>query len=180
MVDKGENLKKLAQAIKQRTVADNEIAGITGRPCERGHTGEYIAAYIFNITLQKSASHKGTDGHFNSGNFSGKTVNIKWYGKQEGLLDINPEALPDFYLAMTGPKAGTVSSRGTTRPWLISYVYLFNAAELIGALNRRGAKIGIATSIQGELWEAAEIYPTPRNSQLLLSDEQRSQLRLFG
>jgi len=27
-----------------------------------------------------------------------KTVNIKWYGKHEGILDIDPQALPDFYL----------------------------------------------------------------------------------
>ena len=110
----------------------------------------------------------------------GKTVNVKRYGKREGLLDINREALPDFYLVITGPKASAVSSRGTTRPWLISYVYLFNAARVIGALKRRGVKIGVATSVQRELWEAAEIYPTPRNSQLMLSDEQRSQLTLFG
>lgn len=176
----GKNLEKLAQAIKQKTATDNEIERITGRPSERGHTAEYIAARIFNITLRESASHKGADGHFGGGNLMGKTVNIKWYGKQEGLLDINPEALPDFYLVMTGPKAGAVSSRGATRPWLISYVYLFNAAGLIVALRRRGVKIGIATSIQRELWEAAEIYPTQRNSQLILSDEQRSQLILFG
>ncbi len=175
-----ENLEKLAQAIKQKTVADNEIARITGRPSERSHTGEYIAARIFNITLQESASHKGADGHFVGRNLLGKTVNIKWYGKQEGLLDINPEALPDFYLVMTGLRAGSAASRGTIRPWLISYVYLFNAAELIEALNRRGVKIGVATSVQRELWEAAEIYPTLRNSQLMLSDEQRSQLTLFG
>ena len=46
-----DNLEKLTQAIKQKTVADNEIARITGRPSERSHTGEYIAACIFNITL---------------------------------------------------------------------------------------------------------------------------------
>jgi hypothetical protein len=175
-----ENLEKLAHAIKQKNVADNEIARIIGRPAERSHTGEYIAARIFNIALQESASHKGIDGHFVGENLVGKTVNIKWYGKQEGILDINPEALPDFYLVMTGPKGGATSSRGATRPWLISYVYLINATELIGVLRRRGVKIGVATSVQGELWEAAEIYSTPRNGRLLLSEEQRKQLAPFG
>jgi len=33
-----------------------------------------------------------------------KTVNIKWYGKHEGILDIDPQALPDFYL-VTEPLA---------------------------------------------------------------------------
>ena len=175
-----ENLGKLAQAIKQKNVADNEIARITGRPAERSHTGEYIVARIFNIALQESAAHKGTDGHFVAGKLAGKTVNIKWYGKQEGILDINPQKLPDLYLVMTGPKSGAMSSRGTTRLWLISYVYLFDAAGLIEILKRRGVKIGIATSVPRESWDKSEIYPTACNSRLVLSDEQRKQLTLFG
>jgi len=175
-----EDFGRLAQAIKQKDIADNVIASIIGRPSERGHTGEYIASHIFKITLQESASHKGIDGRFVSGNLLGKTVNIKWYGKQEGILDINKEALPDFYLVMTGPKASAVSSKGTTRPWLISYVYLFNTVGLIKSLERREVKIGVATSILRELWEAAEIYPSQKNSELILSGEQRSQLSLFG
>lgn len=98
----------------------------------------------------------------------------------EGLLDINPENLPDFYLVMAGPKAPAISSRGTTRPWLISYVYLFDAARLVGELRKRGIKIGIATSIRKALWEAAEIYPVPRNNQLLLSAREKGMLALFS
>ena len=175
-----ENLEKLAQAVKQKNMADNEIAGLISRPAERSHTGEYIAACIFNIVLQQSASYKGIDGHFVGGNLASKTVNIKWYGKQEGILDINPEAFPDFYLVMTGPKASATSSRGAIRPWLISYVYLFDAVGLIETLRRRGVKIGIPTGVHEELWEAAEIYYTPRNDKLILSDEQRNLLTLFG
>ena len=100
-----EDLEKLAQAIKQKNFTDAEIASIIGRPAERGHVGEYTAAHIFDISLQQSASHEGIDGCFVSGNLKGKTVNVKWYGKMEGLLDLTPESLPDLYLVMTGPKA---------------------------------------------------------------------------
>ena len=109
-----------------------------------------------------------------------RTVNVKWYGKGEGLLDIAAEALPDFYLVMTGPRVAAASSRGATRPWLISHVYLFDAAVLVERLRTRAVKIGIATSVAKELWEAAEIYPASRNELLTLSDEQQGRLALFG
>ncbi|WP_442853014.1 hypothetical protein [Bacillus sp. UNC41MFS5] len=54
-----------------------------------GHTGEYIASKIFEIELVESTSNKGIDGFF-SGLLSGKSVNIKFYTKQECLLDITP------------------------------------------------------------------------------------------
>ena len=175
-----EDLEKLAQAIKQKNFTDAEIASIIGRPAERGHVGEYIAAHIFDISLQQSASHKGIDGCFVGGNLKGKTVNVKWYAKMEGLLDLTPESLPDLYLVTTGPKAAAISSRGTTRPWLISYVYLFDAVRLVGELKRQGTKIGTATSVCGYLWELAEIYPEQRSGLLPLSDKQRELLALFS
>ena len=58
---------------------------------------------------------------------------------------MNPEAHPDFYLVLAGPKSGPISSRGTIRPWVISSVFLFEAEELVNALG--GARIGIATSV---------------------------------
>lgn len=175
-----ENLINLAKAIKQKNIADNDIALITGRPAERGHTGEYIAASIFNIKLQESASHKGSDGYFMSNNFVGKTVNIKWYGKQEGILDLNLKDLPNYYLVFTGPKAEAISSRGATRPWLISHVYLFDAESLISVLSKRRVSVGVATSLLSKLWEAAEIYPNSNNPIFILSTEQRYILALFG
>jgi hypothetical protein len=60
--------------------------------------------------LEQSASQKGIDGRFAGGSLARKTVNIKWYGKMEGLLDVSPGNLPDFYLVMTGPKATASSS----------------------------------------------------------------------
>jgi hypothetical protein len=175
-----EDLRRLAEAIKQKNLVDTEIARVIGRPAERGHAGAYIAARIFDITLERSASQKGIDGHFASGSLARKSVNIKWYGKMEGMLDVFPDSLPDFYLVMTGPKVAPGPSRGEVRPWIISYVYLFNAAQLIGELKRLGVKMGIATSIRSYLWKMAEIYPAQRNTQLLLSEEQKRLLALFG
>jgi hypothetical protein len=179
MKDKMRDLEQLAKAIWQRNVADVEIARIIDRPAERGHSGEYIVARIFGIALEQSASHKGRDGCFIGGSLAGKTVNIKWYGKMEGLLDITPETLPDYYLVMSGSKSAATSSRGAIRPWLISYVFLFDAAKLVEELRSRGVKIGIATSVRKELWEMAEIYPAQRNTSIILSEEEKRLLALF-
>jgi hypothetical protein len=117
------------------------------------------------------------DGHFASGNLAGKTVNIKWYGKWEGILDVSPENSPDYYLVMSGPKSVSLSSRGVTRPWLISNVFLFDSIKLLQDL--KDVKIGVATSVKKQLWEEAEIYPTQRNGRLILSDEQKNLIKLF-
>ena len=174
-----EDLEQLAKLIKRKNLSDGEIARIIGRPVERGHAGEYLAAHIFNISLQHSASTKGIDGYFNNGKLKGKTVNIKWYGKLEGLLDILPQYLPDFYLVMTGPKAPAVSSRRMTRPWTIAHVFLFETSKLIKDLATRDVKIGVATSVKSRIWEAAEIYPEQKNDLLIMSDRQKDLIALF-
>ena len=180
-MDRMKDMDQLAKVIKRKNAADVEITKIVGRPALIGHVGEYIAAKVFNIELEQNAAHKAIDGHFTDGFLDGKTVNIKWYAKQEGILDVSPEAPPpDFYLVMTGAKAPAASSRGMTRPWLISQVFLFDARELLRILGSRGVKVGIATSIRREYWEGAEIYPTPHNKQLILSDRQKEMLTLFG
>lgn len=174
-----DNLRRLAELIRQRNAAEIEITGLTGRPAAIGHLGEYIAAGVFGITLVDSASHKSIDGYFTAGPLAGRSVNVKWYARQEGLLDITPDSLPDFYLVMTGPKTAATSSRGKTRPWTIELVYLFEARPLVVQLRQYGMKIGIATSVRQSLWQAAEIYPVQRNNLLFLSDEKRQKLFLF-
>ena len=174
------DLAHLAELIARRNRVASEIAALITRPAQIGHLGEYIASSIFGITLELSASQKGFDGRFTGGELTGRTVNIKWYAKQEGLLDLTPDALPDYYLVMTGPLSGPVSSRGTTRPWVIDAVYLFDARELVADLQARGVKMGVATSVRQELWRAAEIYPIQRSRRLVLTEEQRTMLGLFG
>jgi hypothetical protein len=157
-----------------------KISEITQRPAIIGYTGEYIAAEIFDIELEESANAKGLDGHFRTGALAGRTVNVKWYSKLEYMLDINPDALPDFFLVMTGPKAMEPISKGGIRPWLIDYVFLFNAAELMIELEARGVKIGIATSVRKHDFQDAEIYPNKRSMIYRMTDEQMGTALAFG
>ena len=175
----GKQLKELAQLIKRRNQVDQEIASIIDYPALIGHVGEFIASTIFGIALETSASHKSYDGKFTRGAMAGKTVNIKWSAKRDGLVNLTPDDLPDYYLVMTGPKTGAVSSRGTSQPWCITSVFLFNAHQLVTTLRERGVKIGVATSVIARLWDEAEIYPTSRNPEFILSTEQRLLLALF-
>ncbi|HUV27230.1 MAG TPA: hypothetical protein VMW34_07665 [Anaerolineales bacterium] len=174
------DLYKLSDLLSELNTLGERISEITGRPATIGHTGEYIAAEIFDIELEEAANAKGIDGHFKSGNLADMTVNIKWYSKLEYMLDINPEDLPNFFLVMTGPKGQAVSSRGGIRPWLIDYVFLFNAAELMIELNARGVKIGVATSVQKHEWQAAEIFPNKRNMVYRMTDDQMGKIMAFG
>jgi hypothetical protein len=174
------DLKCLADLLRRYNAIGNEIAGVIGRPAERGHVGEYIAAHIFGIALEGSARKRARDGRFMTGALADHTVNVKWYGKQEGVLDLHARKPPHYYLALTGPAGSAASSRGATRPWVIQSVYLFDAARLLEDLRARGVKIRTGSSVRRELWEAAEIYPTARNGTLVLSQEQRDLLALFG
>ena len=173
-----EDLRRLANLIRKKTELEAEITGIIGRPAQIGHVGEFIASRVFHITLTPSATERGYDGHFREGPLKGASVNIKWYARQEGLLDIDMSRRANFYLVLAGPHG--YGPKGDPRPWLIKSVYLFDAPRLAAALTTRGVKMGIATSVKKADWEAAEIYPQPQNPLLQLSDEQRELLALFG
>jgi hypothetical protein len=173
-------LKELSDLIKEKNEVELKIAKIINRPSLIGHVGEYIASKIFGIDLEVSAVTKSIDGHFSSGNLRGKSVNIKWYGKKENLIDIATSVLPDYYLVMTGPPSPPVSSIGKTRPWLITKVFLFNAKDLMEDLLSKNIKVGIATSVRSCLWDEAEIFPSQNSSELVLSNEQKEVLKLFS
>jgi hypothetical protein len=170
----------LARLVQQKNQLEADIAKIVGRPALIGHVGEFIAARIFGIALHQSATNAGSDGHFASGDLKGRTVNVKWYGKHEGLLDISLKATPDFYLVLTGPKGAAASSRGGTRPWLIRHVFLFESSALHRSLATRGVKVGTATSVTLAEWSASEIYPTNNAKRLAPQAGQLEALRLFG
>ena len=173
------DLVRLAELITQRNAIDREIAALVGRPALLGHVGEYIAAAIFSIRLNGSGSHKSTDGLFTAGALTGSSVNINWYARHEGLIDLTPELLPDYYLVLSGPRAEAGLSRGGVRPWAIESVFLFDAPQLVDALRARGIKLGVATSVAAHLWNDAEVYPVQRSNRLILSPEQREMLGLF-
>ena len=173
-------LSELAQLIREKNEHDARITDIVGRPALIGHMGEYIASRIFGIRLHESATHKGSDGEFTSGALAGCSVNIKWYAKNESVLDLHTTQPPDFYLVLTGPPPSSTAVKGGVRPWLISHVYLFAAPVIHGALVQSGAKIGVASSVRKAQWIDAELYPTPKNELLVLSEGQRSMIAMFG
>lgn len=175
-----EKLAKLAELIAEKNRVCEQITAITGRPALIGHLGEFIAAQVFDIELATSAVNRGHDGVFRSGPMIGRTVNVKWYGNQEGLLDIRTDALPDFFLVLAGPQTKVMHSRGECRPWLIDSVYLFDATKLVNELQIQGVKIGIATSVRKQLWIAAMIYPQIQPTSFPLDLTQIEAIRLFG
>jgi hypothetical protein len=175
-----EALDAVAKLVAERNAVDARIGAITGRPVVAGHLGEWIATQVFDIELEPSATAKAIDGHFSVGPLAGRTVNVKLYGKREGLLDIVDDPTVDYYLVLTGPRSVSDSSRRGTRPITIDAVYLFEASPLLDVLRTRGVTIGIATSVMGRLWDAAEVFPSQTNAAMPLSAEQRAALLLFS
>jgi hypothetical protein len=175
-----DSLAQVAALLRERNAIDVELARLINRPMTSGHLGEWIAAQIFNIELEASAVAAGIDGHFRSGPLRGRTVNIKWYLKREGLLDMTESTALDYYLVLTGPRSPAVSSLGTTRPWCIEAVYLFQARQLRAEQITRGVKRGVASSVTRQQWEAAEIYPSATNTHLPVTTRQAEQLKLFA
>lgn len=174
------DLEDLARLLREKHELDARIAAVVGRPAQIGHVGEFIASRIFEIELHQSASHKGSDGVFRDGPLAGKSVNVKWYAKQESVLDIALGAVPDFYLVMTGPAPIALTSRGGTRPWLIERVYLFDAPALIAQLQASGVRVGVASGVRKAVWSAAEVYPAENSALVTLNSDRRRLLALFG
>jgi hypothetical protein len=172
-------LAQLAKLIRMRNEVETEIARIIQRPASIGHLGEYIASAVFKIELVKSASNKGYDGWFRSGALSGKTVNVKWYARREGIIDINADALPDYYLVLAGPRINVTDRQMRTRSWVIRSVHLFEATKLVQELARKGIGIGIAASVRASLWEEAEVYPRAMRDDVVLTEDQRTALHRF-
>jgi hypothetical protein len=172
-------LEQLAHLLAARNQIDAVIGGILKRPMVSGHAGEWIAAQIFDIDLERNAAAEGIDGHFRSGSLAGKTVNVKWYLKREGILDLTRSARLDYYLVLAGPAAAAHDST-SLRPWLVTSVYLFDARKLLQEQEQRAARIGVASSIRANQWAAAEIYPLASNPALRLTERQREQLALFA
>ena len=172
-------IQELAALVRDRNSVAERITRIIGRPAQIGHIGEYIAPQVFGIQLEHSAVSKGIDGAFRSGPLAGRTVNIKFYAKREGLFDIRPDAVADYYLVLTGPKSNTMTSRGEVRPWHIDWVFLFHGPMLVDHLKERGVKISVETSVVAEQWNCAEVYPDGANSEYNVGNEQEQMLRLF-
>lgn len=172
-------LHDLAALLAKRNAIDAQIAALIGRPPVSGHLGEFVAEHVFHIKMERSGSAASFDGRFISGPLAGFTVNIKAYLKREAMLDMSGDDRLDFYLVLTGPVGPSGASRGTTRPWVIANVYLFDARVLAADLAARGRIVGTASSVRAHEWAAAEVFPR-RHPKFPLTDQQRALLKRFG
>jgi hypothetical protein len=108
LVDEG-SLARVASLLHEGNAIDAEPVRLIQRPMTSGHLGEWIAAQVFDIELEASAVAAGIDGRFRSSPLQGRTLNIKWYLKREGLLDTMESDTLDYYLVLTGPPSAAIS-----------------------------------------------------------------------
>lgn len=174
------NLPRLAELLRARNTIESNIANLLGSGTSQNIVGEYIAASIFGITLIPSSHHSEFAGIFSTQPLIGQTVDIQWYARREGFLNVHNLPAPAYYLVLAGPKQESSTTRALVNPWLISSVHLFASDELLVALHERGVQIGSHTSVINQLWERAEIFPVQYNKTLILTSEQRQLLQLFG
>ena len=169
----------MARLLAARNQVDAEISRLLDRPAHPGHIGEWIAARVFDIELEAAANAPAVDGRFASGPLAGRTVNVKFYSVDDGLLDMTRSPLLDHYLVLRGPRVPGASSRRAFRPVRVTTVYLLDAHQLLAAVDERGVNVGIATSVQRALWSAAEVYPRSTSPVLAITEQQRRLLDLF-
>lgn len=169
-----DELQHLANLIRRKNQVDGAIAELIERPALAGNIGEFVAARVFGIDLEPPGSHAGHDGVFRDPPLTGKTVNIKTYSRNEWILDISGHHC-DCYLVMTGPPGPA-----RHRAWVVDTVYLFDTADLLAKIRSRRIKIGVATSVLMEDWEAARIFPARSGAPLRLTRAQAATLKLFG
>jgi hypothetical protein len=173
-------LQQLADLIQYRNELEKKISAMIGQPAAVGPLGEYIASRLFPIHLMKNATHPSIDGYFYKGPLAPCSVNIKWITVREGLLDITPGFLPDYYLVLAGPPPTLTSQlQIRSRPWKIRSVHLFDANQLVDNLESRGVRVGPASSIRKELWDASEIFPKTSNPLYEITAEQFALLELY-
>jgi hypothetical protein len=113
----GPKIEQIAELLRERNAIDEKVAKIISRPMTAGNLGEWLAARIFGIELEPTAVTAAFDGRFTSGHLRGRTVNVKWYLKREGVLDMTKSETLDYYLVLTGPTSAALSSRGRAPGW---------------------------------------------------------------
>lgn len=173
-------LSRLAELLRAHNTVESNIANLLECEVDLGSVGGQIAATIFGIRLIPTSSPNGLVGIFTNQALMGKTVDVRWYPRREGFLSIHTDPAPDYTLVLAGPKLDPNEARALVNPWIITSVYLFRMPDLLNALRARGVRVGPRVSINSHLWEQNEIFPVQHSSTLVLTDEQRDMLKLFG
>lgn len=174
------DLSRLAELLRARNTVESNIANLLKCEVDLNIVGEQIAASVFGIRFMPTSVPGQSVGTFTRESLTGKTVDVRWYLRREGFLNIHTDPAPDYTLALAGPKLDPSEARAFVNPWIITSAYLFHMPELLNTLRVRGVRIGPRVSVNSHLWEQAEIFPNSPNSTLVLSNEQRQLLQLFG
>jgi len=173
------DLPRLAELLRARNTVESNIAKLLECEVTLSNVGEHIAACIFGIRLIPTTSQTGFVGIFTTPTLKGKTVDVRWYPRRGGYLNIHTDPAPDYTLVLAGPEIEQNEARALVNPWVITSVHLFHMQELLSALRSRGIRVSPRVSINTHLWEQTEIFPRQHNPGLILADEQRQLLKLF-
>ncbi len=174
------SVTQLAHLLHQRNVLDVQIARLIHGPAYAECLGKFIAAQVFAVRLLRSKAHPDIDGHFLHGPLAGRSLKVHWYSRQDGTLDLIPNAAVNEYLVFTGTPVLPGAPADLTPAWVIERVYLFDASALAAQLQALGTSIGPYTRVPQDLWDAAEIYPRACSPRLSLDEAQIELLRLFA
>src|SRR5258708_17280287 len=128
------DLPRLADLLRARNTVESNIANLLGSGVNLNTVGVYIAATIFGITLLPFTRSSEFTGTFASQPLSGKTVDVQWYPRREGFMNVRAEASPDYYLVFAGPKQESSTARALVNPCLVSSLHLFETQDLPSAL----------------------------------------------
>jgi len=176
-----DELSRLSNLIEERNRVKNNMTAIIGQPAQRGYVGNYIAAVIFGLTLHPPGSESRIgDGYFTAGLLAGQSVEVRWHSREGYRLDVDLAALPDYYLVFNGPPVSTSEVQRSHQQWAIGRVRLFQTSALLDMLPQPTHKAKVSVSAGKAQWDNAELYPTPHNTLLALTDVQRAQLNLFA
>ena len=174
-------LEQLADLLRVFNSINHALSGLLGRSANLGNISEIIASEILHIQLEQRANHPIFDGTFSTGPFQGKTVNVKWRNDGSKTVNItNVDALPDYFLALTGPKKSNKKTGSLYHPFAIKEVCLFEAAPLVHRLKKEGTPIGHQTRVGTAAWDQARIYPIQKGSLLPLRRDQEDQFTVFS
>ena len=174
------NLKQLSSLLVRRNAIDEKITALIGRPAIRGHVGEWIAQEIFKVKAGKIRESEGLR----------RPVYRRSAGRTDGECEVVRQARgaarhqssqrPGQYLVLTGPKAEATTSKGQTRPLVITEVFLFDASALVEQFKVQKRRLGVAASVRQHEWKTARVYPKAApGARLTLTDAQREALKLF-
>ena len=110
-----DSLAQAAALLRERNAIDVELAGLIHRLMTSGHLGGGLPRRSLTSNSEHQLLRQALMAVSRSGPLSGRTVNIKWSLKREGLLDMTESVALDYYLVLTGPPSPYRRQMGAVR-----------------------------------------------------------------